>query len=141
MKLWLQDDVEMHSTHNEGKYVDAEKFIRTLKNKIYKYMPSVAKNMYSDKLDVVNKYKNTYHSTINMKPANVKSNKVDDHVRISKYKNIFGNGCTPNWSEEIFVIKKVKNTVPRVINDLNSEEIVGKFYDKGLQKITKEKSN
>ena len=141
MKLWLQDDVEMYSTHNEGKSVDAEKFIRTLKNKIYKYMTSVAKNIYSDKLDIANKYKTTYHSTINMKPTNVKSNKVDDHVRLSKYKNILANGCTLNRSEEIFVIKKVKNTVPHVINDLNSEEIVETFYENELQKIAKEKSN
>ena len=62
--------------------------------------------------------------------------KVGDHVRISKYKNIFAKGYTPNWSEEIFVIKKVKNTVPwtYVINDLNGEEIIGTFYEKELQK-------
>ena len=62
--------------------------------------------------------------------------KVDDHVRISKYKNIFTKGYTPNWSEEVFVIKKVKNTVPwaYVINDLNGEEIIGIFYEKELQK-------
>ena len=58
--------------------------------------------------------------------------KVGDHVRISKYKNIFAKGYTPNWSEEVFVIKKVKNTVPwtYVINDLNGEEIIGTFYEK-----------
>ena len=62
--------------------------------------------------------------------------KVGDHVRISKYKNIFAEGYTPNWSEEIFVLKKIKNTVSRtyVINDLNGEEIVITFYEKGLQK-------
>ena len=62
--------------------------------------------------------------------------KVGDHVRISKYKNIFAKGYAPNWSEEIFVIKKVKNTVPwtYVINDLNNEEIIGSFYEKELQK-------
>ena len=60
----------------------------------------------------------------------------NDHVRISKYKNIFTKGYVPNWSEEIFVIKKIKNTVPwtYVINDLNSEEIAGSFYEKELQK-------
>ena len=60
---------------------------------------------------------------------------VGDHVRISKYKNIFAKGYTPNWSEEVFVIKKVKNTVPwtYVINDLNGEEIIGTFYEKKLQ--------
>ena len=62
--------------------------------------------------------------------------KVGDHLRISKYKNIFAKGYTPNWSEEVFVIKKVKNTVPwtYVINDLNGEEIIGTFYEKKLQK-------
>ena len=66
--------------------------------------------------------------------------KVSDHVRISEYKNIFGKGYTPNWSEEVFVIKKVKNTVPwtYVIKDLNGEEIIGTFYEKELQKASKE---
>ena len=60
--------------------------------------------------------------------------KVDDHIRISKYKNIFTKGYTPNWSEEGFVIKKVKNTVPwtYAINDLNGEKIIGTFYEKEL---------
>ena len=60
--------------------------------------------------------------------------KVGDHVKISKYKNIFAKGYTPNWSEEVFVIKKVKNTVPwtYVINGLNDEEIIGTFYEKEL---------
>ena len=63
--------------------------------------------------------------------------KVGNHVRISKYKNIFCKGYTPNWSEEVFVIKKIKNTVPRtyVIDVLNGEEITGTFYEKVLQKI------
>ena len=65
----------MYSTNNEGKSVIAERFIRTLKNKIYKYMTSISKNVYIDKLDdIVNKYNNTYHSTIKMKPVDVKSN-------------------------------------------------------------------
>ena len=64
---------------------------------------------------------------------------VGDQVRISKYKNIFANECMPNWSEEVFVIKKVKNTVPwtYVINDLNGEEIIGTFYEKELQETNK----
>ena len=119
----------MYSTHNEGKSVVAERFIRTLKNKIYKYMTLVSKNVYIDKLDdIVNKDNNTYHNTIKMKPVGVKSNthidsskeindknpkfKIGDIVRISKYKTFFAKGYTPNWSEEVFVIKKVKNTVP-----------------------------
>ena len=127
---WLKDnDIEMYLIHNEGKSVVAERFIRTLKNKIYKYMTAISKNVYIDKLDdIVNEYNNTYHRTIKMKPVDVKDNtyidstalhsnkdltfKVGDHVRISKYKNIFAKGYTPNWSEEVFVSKKVKNAVP-----------------------------
>ena len=129
MKSWLEkNDTKMYSTHNEGKSVIAERFIRTLKNKIYKYMTSISKNAYIDKLDdIVNKYNNTYHKKIKMKPADVKPStyidssietndkdpkfKIGDTVRISKYKNIFAKGYVPNWSEEVFVIKKVKNTV------------------------------
>ena len=105
----------MYSTHNEGKSVVAERFIRTIKSKIYKYMTSISKNVYIDKLDdIVDEYINTYHRTIKMKPIDVKNNtyinidkelndndpkfKVGDHVRISKYKNIFAKGYTPNWS-------------------------------------------
>ena len=103
----------MYSTNNEGKSVIAERFIRTLKNKIYKYMTSISKNVYIDKLDdIVNEYNNTYHRTIKMKPVDVKDNtyidsikevndkdpkfKVGDPIRISKYKNIFAKGYTPN---------------------------------------------
>ena len=101
--------------------------------------------MYLDKLDnIVNQYNNTYHRTIKMKSVDVKDNtyidfkkvvndkdpkfKIGDHVRISKYKNIFAKGYTPNWYEEVFVIKKVKDTVPwtSVINDLNGKEIYEK---------------
>ena len=150
----------MYSIHNEGKSVVAERFIRTLKTKICKNMTSISKNVYIDKLDViVNEYNNTYHWTIKMKQVDVKDNtyidsiellrsndndpkfKVGDHVRISKYKNIFAKGYTPNWSEEVFVIKKVKNTVSwtYIINDLNGEEIIGTFYEKELQKTNQKK--
>ena len=66
--------------------------------------------------------------------------KVGDHVRTSKYKNIFAKGYMPNWSEEIFVVSKIKNTVPwtYVINDLNGEEIIGIFYEKELQKTNQQ---
>ena len=75
-KKWLRDnDIVMYSTHNEGKSVVAERFIRTLKSKIYKYMTSISKNVYIDKLDdIVNEYNDTYHTTIKMKPADVKDN-------------------------------------------------------------------
>ena len=99
----------MYSTHNEGKSVVAERFMKTLKSKIYKYMTSISKNVYIDKLDdIVNECNNTYHRTIRMKPIDVKDNtyinigkevndkdskfQVGDHVRISKYKNIFAKG-------------------------------------------------
>ena len=141
--------MKMYSAHNEGKSVVAEKFIRTLKNKIYKHMIAVSKNVYFDVLDdIVDKYNNTYHQTIKMKPIDVKydsyaeynvdSNakdpkfKIGGHVRISKHKHIFAKGYTSNWSEEVFVITKIKNTVPwaYIINDVSDEEIVGSFYEK-----------
>ena len=150
--------LEECSTHNEGKSVVAERFIRKLKGKIYKYMTSISKNVYINKLDdIVDEYNNTYHTTIKMKPIDIKDNtyinaskdinnkdpkfQVIDHVRISKYKNIFAEGYMPNWSEEVFVIKKVKNTIPwtYVINDLNGKEIIGTFYEKELQKTNQEK--
>ena len=157
-RKWLKDnDIEMYSINNEGKSVVAKRFIRTLKNKIYKCMTSISKNMYIDELDdIVDEYNNTYYRTIKMKPIDVKDDtyidfekelndkdpkcKVGDHVRISKYKNIFAKGYTPNWSEEGFVIKKVKNKVPwtYLINDLNGEKIIGTFYEKELQKTNQE---
>ena len=136
-KKWLKDnDIEMYSTHNEGKSVVAERFIRTLKNKIF-----------------VDEYNNTYHRTIKMKLIYVKSDsfaeynegsnekdpkfKVGDQVRISKYKNIFGKVYTPNWSEEIFVVKKIKNSVPwtYVISDLNEKKILEVFMKKNCKKL------
>ena len=126
MKPWLQDNViEMYSAHNEGKSVVAERFVRTLKNKIYEYITSSLKNVYIDELDdIVNEYNNTYHRTIKMKPVSVKSCtyidfkvenndkcpkiEVGDHVRIPKYKNIFAKGYTLNWPEEILWLKKLK---------------------------------
>ena len=122
-------------------------------------MTSISKSVYIDKLDdIVNEYNNTHHRTIKMKPTDVKDNtyinngkevndkdskfKVGDHVRISKYKNIFAKGYTPNWFEKVFVIKEIKNTVPWtcVINDLNDEQITGTFYEKELQKTNQEES-
>ena len=105
---------------------------------------------------IVNEYSNTYHRTIKMKPIDVKDNtyidfgkevnykeptfKVGCHVRISKYKNIFAKGYTPNWSEEVSVIKEIKNTVPGtyVINDINNEQITGTFYENELQRTNQE---
>ena len=152
----------MYSTYNEDKSVVAERFIRTLKNKLYKHMTDTGKNVYYDVLDdVVNKYNNTKHSTIKMTSIDVGDNnkrvyidkhnekdttmssvsersrfKVGDRVRISKFKNIFAKGYTPNWSKEIFIVNKINDTVPYTYNikDLNDEEIIGSFYDRELQK-------
>ena len=107
-------------------------------------MTAMSKNVYFDVLDdIVDKYNDAYHRTIKMKPTEVKSNyytnysvncndkdakfKIGDHARISEYNN---------WSEEVFVIIKVKNTVPwtYIISDLNGEEIDGTFYEKEFQK-------
>ena len=76
MKSWLQEnDIEIYSTHNEGKFVVSERFIRTFNDKIYKYMTYISKNVYVNKLDdLVNEYNNTYHSTIKIKPVEVRSN-------------------------------------------------------------------
>ena len=141
----------MYSTYDEGKSVVAERFIRTLKNKSDKHMTATGKNVYYVLDDVVNKYNNTKHSTIKMKPIDVGDNnkrvyidehnekdskfKVGDGVRISRYKNIFAKGYAPNWSSEIFIVDKINDTVPHTYNrkDLNDEEIIGSFYDKELQ--------
>ena len=120
-------------------------------------MTTVSKNVYYNVLDdIVKKYNNTRHSTIKMKPIDVKDNtyintdkkinskdpkfKVGNHVRISKYKNVFAKGYVPNWSEEVFVVNKIKNTVPWTYetNDLNGEKIIGSFYEKELQKTSQE---
>ena len=79
-KKWVKDNsIEMYSTHNEGKSVVAERFIRTIKNKIYKYMTAISKNVYIDKLDdIVDGYDNAKHRTIKMKPVNVKDNTYID---------------------------------------------------------------
>ena len=123
----------MYSTHDERKSVSAEKLIRPLKNKIYKYIASTFKSMYIDELTkqlinaiirVVDKYNNTYQRTVKINSIyinictyidfDVKNNdtdprfKVADHVRVSKYKNILKNDYTTNWSEEVFVVKDIK---------------------------------
>ena len=107
--------------------------------------------------DIVNKYNNTVHRTVKVEPIDVtndsyaeyneNSNKKDpkfkigDRARISKYKNIFAKGYAPNWSEEVFVVSKIKNTVPWtcVVSDLNGEKTIGSFYEKEFQKTSQEK--
>ena len=143
----------MCSTFNERKCVVAKRFIRTLKNKIFKHMIAISKSVFTDVLnDIVNKYNITIHRTIKIKTIDVTNDsyveynedsnekglkfKVGDHVRISKCKNIFAKGFVPNWSEEVFIVNEIKNAVPwtYTINDLNGENITGTFYEKELQK-------
>ena len=156
-KKWLKDnDTEMCSIHNEGKSVVAETFIRTLKTKIYKYMTLVSKNVYINKLhDIMDEYSNTYHRTIKMKPTDVKDNtyidskkevydkdpkfKVGDHVRSSKYKIIFAKGYIPNWSEEVFFVSKIKNTVPwtMLLMILMVKKLLEHFMKKNSKRLIK----
>ena len=114
-------------------------------------MTTTDKNLYYVLDDVVNEYNNTKHNTIKMKPKDVRDNKrvyidehnekdsrfkVGDRVRLSRLKNIFAKGYTPNWSKETFIVDKINDTVPYTYNlkDLNDEEIIGSFYDRELQK-------
>ena len=146
------NNVEMYSTYNEGKSAVAERFVRTLKNKIFKHMTAISNNVYFDVLDdIVNKYNNTVYRTIKTKPIDITDDFYAEYnencnkkilnlklVTMLKYKNIFAKGYTPNWSEKAFVINRNKNTVPwtYVISDLNGEEITGSFYEKELQKTS-----
>ena len=146
----------MYSTHNEGKSVAAERFIKTLKNKIYKYVTSISKNVYIDKSDhIVNKYNNTCHRTIKMKPVDVRpstyiksskeinyqdpKSKIGDIVRISKYENILAKGYVPNWSEEVFVIKKVETLFRghMLLVILKAKKVLESFTKKNSKKQTK----
>ena len=152
------NSIEMYSTYNERKSVVAERFIRKLKNKIFKHMTTVSKNVYFNVLDdIVNKYNKAFHRTIKVRPIDVTSDsyaeynegsnekdpkfKVGDRVKISKQKNIFAKGYTQNWSGEVLIITKIKNTVPRTyaISDLNNKPITGSFYEEELQKTSQEK--
>ena len=120
-------------------------------------MKAISKNVYFDVLDdIVDKYNNTVHRTIKMKPIDVTDDsyaeynedfnkkdpkfKVGDHVKISKYKNIFAKGYAPNWTEEVFVVSEIKNTVAwtYIVSDMNGEETTGSFYEKELEKTSQE---
>ena len=153
MSRWLVDNgIGIYSTYNKGKSVIAERFIRTLKNKLYKHMTAVSSDVYYDVLDdIVDKYNNTYLNSIKKKPVDVNNSdyegyvsefdekkpllKVGDEVRISKYDNIFVKGYTPNWTKEVFIVRNIKGTVPRTyeIADTNGDDIIGTFYEKELQ--------
>ena len=157
LKRFLKiNGIEIYPTYNEEKSVVAERFIRMLKNKIFKHMTAISKSVYLNVLDdIVNKYKNADHKTIKIKPIDVTSDsyakydkdsyvtkpklKFGDNVRISKYRNIFAKGYTENWSEEVFVVSKIKSAVPwaYVISDLNGEPIAGSFMKENCQKVVK----
>ena len=155
-------DIKLYHTENEEKSSVVERWNRTMKNKMWKMFSANNNTVFADKIDkLVNDYNNTRHSSIKMTPveASKKKNKktvwsnlygdsiflkpekpkfeIGDHVRISKYKRkIFDKGYTPNWTEEIFVIKQINPTKPVTysIVDLMSESIKGSFYEQELQK-------
>ena len=166
MESFLQNnDIETYSACNEGKSVVAERFIRTLQ-KIYKYMTSLSKKVYIDKLDdIVNKYNNTYHSTIKMKPVDVKSDtyiesskeinnknrkfKVDDIVRISKYKNMLVKVTVQIGQKKILWLKKLKALCSgHILLMLLKEKKLSKRFTKKnckkqfrIEKVIKRKDN
>ena len=157
-KLLDKHKIDMYSTFNEGKAVVIERFNRTLKNIMWKYLTANNTRFYLDALDqMVKKYNDKVHSTIKMTPTegskdinrgkvyfNItrKQNKSrtsikykkGHKVRISKYKRHFEKGYTPNWTEEIFTIDKInmKNPVTYQVRDLNNEKLLGFFYIRDL---------
>ena len=122
------NSIEMYSTYNERKSVIAERFIRTLKNKIFKHMAAISKNVYFDVLDdIFNKYNNTVHRTVKMKPIDVTSGSYAEYnedfnkkilnlklvimLEFQNTKTFFAKRYAPNWSEDAFVVSGIKNTV------------------------------
>ena len=161
----VKDLIELYSTENEEKSSVVERWIRTMKEKMWKYFTANSTNVYMNVLlDLVKEYNNTRHSSIKMTPVKMskKENEpmvwrnpypehlevydikpkfsVGDKVRISKKKNTFEKGYTTRWTEEIFKIVEVKRTLPITykIADLNGEEIKGTFYEPELQKTNQE---
>ena len=146
----------MYSTHNESKSVITERFLKAIKSEIYKKMTAndnrsyLSRSVYINKIIIiVDQYNNTYHHSINKKPINadysasiekIETNskapkfKINDRVRITKYKNIFRKGCIANWSIKIFIINSALKTNPWTykLKDLNGEKIMGSFYEKEL---------
>ena len=161
-KFTDDNNIILYHTENEGKSVFAERFIRTLKNLMWKHFTVVGNQKWNNDLvqNIVDKYNNKIHSSIGVSPFEASKNPeiikdeiikdnnsnnnlqeiqkfhIGDHVRIFKYKNKFEKGFTTKWTKEIFVISKVLKTKPityRII-DLNNEEILGRFYSNELQK-------
>ena len=161
----VKDLVELYSTENEEKSSVVERWIRTMKEKMWKYFTDKNTNVYIDILpDLVRNYNNSKHSSIKMSPVEASKKKneltvwrnlypdrlkihdinpkfsVGDKVRISKWKKTFEKGYTTKWTEEIFTITKIKHTSPVTyeIADLNGEEIDGTFYEPELQKTSQQ---
>ena len=160
----VKELIDIYSTNNEEKSAVVERWIRTMKEKMYKYFTANSTHVYTDILqDLVHEYNNTKHSSIKMSPteASKKINEnivysnlypvkitkpikpkfaVGDKVRIVKKKNIFTKGFQPRWTEEIFTIKEVLYTNPPTyeIQDFNNEVITGSFYEPELQKTKQE---
>ena len=145
-----------HSPYNEKKSIFAERFIRTLKNKIQQHITVISGDRYFDFLDdIVNKYSNTVHTTIKIKPIDVRSNsyaeynvhsnekdpkfKVGDRVRKSKYKSSFTSGYTQIQSEQVFVASKARNTFSwtYLISDLNGGKLMELFMNKNCKNKSK----
>ena len=161
----VKDLIELYSTENEEKSSVVERWIRTMKEKMWKYFTANSTNVYIDVLpDLVKEYNNTRHSSIKMTPVKASKKEkeltvwrnlypehleirdvnpkfsVGDKVRISKKKKTFEKGYTTRWTEEIFTIAEVQRTQPPTykIADLNGEEIKGTFYEPELQKTSQE---
>ena len=144
------NNILMYSTNNDGKSVIAERFIKTLKTRIYKKKTANDSKSYLSYLNKsVDPYNNTYHNSVNKKPINadysvwtekIETNsqapkfKVNDGVKITMYKNILTKGYTENWSREIFIIDSASKANPWTykIKDLPGENIIGIFYEKEL---------
>jgi len=156
-RFLIENNIILYHTENQGKSVFAERFIRTLKNKMYKYFTAIGKQEWNKSLldKIVDDYNNTVHSSINITPKeasddpelvklnnNNKSNfkkpkfQIGDRVRIFKWKNKFEKGFTTKWTDEIFIITRVNHTSPTTyeIIDLDNEKILGRFYENELQK-------
>lgn len=162
-KLMRQYSINHYSSYSTKKASIVERFIRTLKSMIYKQFSLQGNYKWSKGIldKVINQYNSSFHRTIGMSPIQVNHNNKDillqkyktldealllickpkklnvgDYVRVSKYKGTFEKGYTPNWSTEIFKIKKVQNTTPEtyLLHDARDQPILGAFYGEELQK-------
>ena len=165
-QLLSRKNIKLYSTENEEKNSVAERFNRTIKQKMWKMFSANNNTIYVDKIDeLLKNYNSSFHRSVQMSPvaasdiknkhqvfANLYSNEIykqvkkpkfpiGDKVRISKYKRkLFDKGFTPNWTEEIFVINQILHTKPvtyRLV-DLQGETVTGSFYEQELQKTTQE---